>query len=208
MVVTAFLMSWNLVACGNDDNVTTEDEKNPAQFTDNQSDFNVTNNQVDGDKVVGENMDGEISHSDITHSTWGHIPEGLKEAENPKFKVGDQVIIHAAHDDDMEGSKGTIVGAYQSTVYSISYQPTTGEEMEENVKWFVREEIDPLGEKELKVGSKVIIEVAREEGMQGAEGVIDTVEDTVVYMVDYTDTEGEEVKNYQWLKESELAPAS
>lgn len=43
--------------------------------------------------------------------------------------------------------------------------------------------------------------------MKGAEGVIDTVEETVVYMVDYIDKEGDPVKNYQWLKESELSPA-
>ena len=209
LILTAALCVFSLTACGKkDENISMENSENPAQYTDNDSADNiVTNNQADGDKVVGPNMDGVESHADVSHATWGKIPEGLKEAKNPKYKIGDKVIINAAHDDDMQGSEGTIVGAYETTVYSISYVSTHDEELEENEKWFVREEIQPLGEKKLDVGSKVIIEADREEGMKGAEGVIDTVEETVVYMVDYIDKEGEPVKNYQWLKESELSPA-
>jgi hypothetical protein len=205
LVFTAILNLFLLTACGDTENVSVKNEKKPTELL-NSEDVDVTNNQVDGDKVVGDNMDGEIGHADVIHSTWGKIPEGLKEAKNPKFKVGEQVIINAAHDDDMQGSKGTIVGAYETTVYSISYESTTGEP-EENKKWFVREEIEPLGEKKIDVGSKVIIEADREEGMKGAEGVIDTVEKTNVYMVDYVNKEGQTVENYQWLKESELSPA-
>lgn len=193
-----------MAACGKEE----ETEGGPTPLTDNETaDSIVTNNQEDVDKVVGDNMDG-LDHADVTHSTWGNIPNGLKEASNPKFKVGDKVKINAAHNDSMEGSEGTIVGAYESTVFSISYDPTTGDHPEENVKWFVMEEVQGLGESKLDVGSEVIIEVGRKEGMQGAKGTIDTVEKTNVYMVDYVDTEGQEVRNYQWLKESELSPAS
>lgn len=193
-----------MAACGKEE----ETEGGPTPLTDNETaDSIVTNNQEDVDKVVGDNMDG-LDHDDVTHSTWGNIPNGLKEASNPKFKVGDKVKINAAHNDSMEGSEGTIVGAYESTVFSISYDPTTGDHPEENVKWFVMEEVQGLGESKLDVGSEVIIEVGRKEGMQGAKGTIDTVEKTNVYMVDYVDTEGQEVRNYQWLKESELSPAS
>ncbi|TQE92047.1 DUF1541 domain-containing protein [Ureibacillus sp. FSL K6-8385] len=205
LILTAFLSIFPLTACGNKDDLTTKNEKNPTEFLDSE-DVDVTNNQVDGEKVVGENMDGKEGHADVTHSTWGKIPEGLKEAKNPKFKVGDKVIINAAHDADMQGSEGTVVGAYESTVYSITYTSTTGVQ-EENKKWFVREEIEPLGEKTLNIGDRVIIEADREEGMKGAEGTIDTAEETVVYMVDYVNKDGEKVENYQWLKESELSPA-
>ena len=204
LIFTAFLSLFSLTACGDTENVSVKNEKKTTELL-NSEDVDVTNNQADGDKVLGENMDGK-GHADVTHSTWGKIPEGLKEAKNPKFKVGDKVIINAAHNDDMQGSEGTVVGAYETTVYSISYESTVGEP-EENKKWFVQEEIDSLGESKLDVGSKVIIETDREEGMQGAEGVIDTVEKTVVYMVDYVNKEGEKVENYQWLKESELSPA-
>ena len=150
-------------------------------------------------------MDGK-GHADVTHSTWGKIPEGLKEAKNPKFKVGDKVIINAAHDDDMQGSEGTVVGAYETTVYSISYKSTTMASRKKTRNGLCGKKSSPLAKK-LDVGSKVIIEADREEGMKGAEGVIDTVEETVVYMVDYVNKEGEKVENYQWLKESELSPA-
>lgn len=206
LFITAVLSIFSLSACGNDNNFSTENERDPARHL-HSDEVEVTNNQADGDKIIGDNMDGREGHADITHSTWWKIPEGLKEAKNPKFKVGDKVIINAAHNDDMQGSEGTIVGAYETTVYSISYESTDDREPKENEKWFVREEIAPLGEKKLDVGSKVIIETNREEGMLGAEGVIDTVEETVVYMVDYIDKEGQLVKNYQWLKESELSPA-
>ena len=45
------------------------------------------------------------------------------------------------------------------------------------------------------------------EGMDGATAVIDTAEQTAVYMVDYTDTEtGEKVTYHKWVTESELSP--
>jgi hypothetical protein len=43
------------------------------------------------------------------------------------------------------------------------------------------------------------------EGMKGATAEIDSAEETTVYMVDYTPTNGgEEVKNHKWVTESEL----
>lgn len=44
------------------------------------------------------------------------------------------------------------------------------------------------------------------EGMNGATAVIDSAEQTTVYMVDFTSTSGEEVKNHKWVTESELSP--
>lgn len=42
-------------------------------------------------------------------------------------------------------------------------------------------------------------------GMQGATATIDSVEDTTVYMVTYTDTETDDtVENHKWLTEEEL----
>jgi hypothetical protein len=43
--------------------------------------------------------------------------------------------------------------------------------------------------------------------MKGATAEIDSAEKTTVYMVDFTPTTGgEEVKNHQWVTESELSP--
>jgi len=44
-------------------------------------------------------------------------------------------------------------------------------------------------------------------GMKGAIAVIDSAEQTTVYMVDYTPTTGgEKVTNHKWVTESELSP--
>lgn len=45
-------------------------------------------------------------------------------------------------------------------------------------------------------------------GMEGATATIDSAEDTIVYMVTYTDTEtGETVENHKWLIGDEQIPA-
>lgn len=43
------------------------------------------------------------------------------------------------------------------------------------------------------------------EGMQGAAAIIDSAEETTVYMVDYTSATGEQVKNHKWVTEKELS---
>lgn len=198
LAIASLIAAFTLAACGVND-TTNGDTTEPGT--------NVTNNNEEMDKELGENMDGE-GHAEATHSTWGEVPEGLKEAENPKFAVGDKVIINAAHFEGMEGAEGTIAGAYDTIVYSVSYTPTTGEDYEENHKWVIHEEIDGLGEETLDQGAEVIINAEHHEGMLGATGVIDTAEKTTVYMVDFTTTdEGQEVKNHKWLKESELSAA-
>lgn len=147
------------------------------------------------------------SHKSVSESTWGELPKGIKEAENPKYPVGTKVIIHAAHDDgEMEGQEGVVVGAYDTVAYSVTYQPTNGDQEQVGYKWLVQEELKGMADAPLKVDSKVIIEANHEAGMTGAEGVIETAHDTTVYMVDYTAKDGRKVKNYQWFIESELSP--
>ena len=44
----------------------------------------------------------------------------------------------------MKGAEATIVGAYTTTAYVISYEPTTGGKRIEKHKWVIHEElIDP-----------------------------------------------------------------
>lgn len=191
LLIVAIFTSLFLVACGEND-TQNGDKTEPAS--------NATNNQEEMDKEVGDNMDG--IHEG--HSTDGAIPEGLKEAENPIFPVGTKVKILGAHFEGMEGSEGTIVGAYNTIAYSVSYEPTTDEMPQENHKWVIREEIQGYGEDALEPGSEIIIDAEHHEGMKGAQGTIDTVQETTVYMVDFTSTTGEEIKNHKWLIESEL----
>lgn len=167
----------------------------------------VTNNLESEDKQASEE---EIEYiEEHSGNSPGSIPEGLKESENPKFPVGSTAVVNASHTDGMEGAMATIKAAYDTTVYSVSYTPTNGAPFEENHKWFVEGELSGMDNNEnLGQGSEVIIDANHLEGMLGAEGVVDTAEETTVYVVDYTTALGETVTDHLWLKESELVTES
>jgi len=150
---------------------------------------------------------GEMDHSNMNHSGSGEVPEGLKEAPNPTYGIGTQAIIDSDHMAGMKGATATIVGAYDTTVYTISYTPTTGGEEVKNHKWVIHEELQNPGAPPLQPGTEVVVNADHMEGMKGATAKIDSAEQTTVYMVDFTPTTGgEEVKNHKWVTESELSP--
>ncbi|QNF30071.1 YdhK family protein [Metabacillus elymi] len=166
---------------------------------------NVPDQNTDMNSSSEENM--EMDHSKMNHSGSGEVPDGLKVAENPTYKVGSQAILETDHMEGMKGAEATIVGAYETTAYVVSYTPTTGGERVENHKWVIHEEIEDAGDETFEPGTEVIINADHMEGMQGATAVIDSAEATTVYMVNYTPTNGgEEVKNHKWVTESELSP--
>jgi len=154
------------------------------------------------DATSEEHMD----HSQMDMSSSGKVPEGLKEAENPKYPVGSKAVITDAHMPGMKGAEATIAGTYDTTVYTISYTPTTGGERVEDHKWVIHEELIDAGEAPLAPGTEVKTNAAHMEGMEGATVEIDSAEQTTVYMVDFTTTDGEEVKNHKWVTEGELSP--
>ena len=148
----------------------------------------------------------EMDHSNMDMSGSGEVPEGLKEAENPKYPVGSKAIIESDHMKGMKGAEATIVGAYDTTVYTVSYTPTTGGERVEDHKWVIHEELMDPGAEPLKPGAEAKTEAVHMEGMAGAPLEIDSAEQTTVYMVDFTTTDGEKVTNHKWVTESELSP--
>ncbi|MBN8199936.1 MULTISPECIES: YdhK family protein [Bacillaceae] len=179
-----------LTACGgNDENAGQEGTSNEESTTNNES--------------SGHSGD----HSGMDHSGSGEVPEGIKEAENPKYEVGSKVFITEGHMEGMEGAEATITGAYDTTVYTVSYTPTTGGKKVENHKWVVHEEIAEAGEEPFKEGDEVKINASHMEGMEGAAAVIDSVQKTTVYTVDFTTADGQEVKNHMWVTENELSPS-
>jgi len=149
----------------------------------------------------------EIDHSTMNHSSSGEIPATLKKAENPKFPVGSTAIITDGHMDGMKGAEATIVGAYNTTAYVISYEPTSGGKRIEKHKWVIHEELIDPQEAPLAPGTEVKTDAAHMEGMENATVRIDEAVQTTVYMVDYTSTtSGEAVKNHKWVTEEELSP--
>lgn len=172
-----------LTACGNNANLVNQPSKNQ------------------------ENANQRTDHAEMNHSASSEVPEGLKAATNPTYKVGSRAIIKDAHMEGMKGATATIVGAYDTTVYTISYTPTTGGPRVINHKWIIHEEIANHGTEPFKPGTEVTIEADHMKGMKGATATIDTAEQTTVYMVDFVPTTGgEEVKNHKWVTESELSP--
>jgi len=162
----------------------------------------------DKEEANHENMETDSSSEgsmDMNHSESDEVPKGLKVAENPTFEVGSQAIIEEGHMEGMKGAEATIVGAFNTTAYTISYTPKTGGDRITNHKWVIHEEIQDAGDQTLKQGTEVTIDAEHMEGMDGATAEIDSAEPTTVYMIDYTPTNGgEKVTNHKWVTEGEL----
>ena len=91
-----------------------------------------------------ESNQSEMDHSKMNHSGSSEVPEGLQEAKNPTYKLGSEATIKADHMKGMNGAKATIVGAYDTTVYTVSYTPTTGGEKVTNHKWVTESELSQV----------------------------------------------------------------
>ncbi len=168
----------------------------------------MSDGSMDMDNANEESMSedsGDMMNMD--HSGSGEVPDGLQEAENPTFEVGSQAIIETDHMEGMKGAEATIVGAFDTTAYALTYTPTDGGEPVENHKWVIHEELENPGDAPLEPGAEATISADHMEGMDGATATIDSAEETTVYMVDFVPTTGgEEVTNHKWVTESELSP--
>jgi hypothetical protein len=157
----------------------------------------------DKESITSNSSMGEMMHDDS-----GEIPEGVVIAENPTYQIGDSVIINSDHMTGMQGAEGTIVGAFDTTVYEVSFNPTNGDPRVTNHQWVIKEEITEARDVEepLEPGTEVTLEASHAEGMKGATATIESSEVTTVYMVDFKPTSGEEiVRNHKWVTEGELS---
>lgn len=191
-IFAVFLMA----AFGNGETQPNEDEESQSTETESSS-----------EEEMESDSESHMEHSADEMSSSGEVPEDLKEAENPTYAVGSQAIIEAEHMQGMDGAEATISGAFDTTVYTVSYTPTNGEELVEDHKWIIHEELEEPGEVPLEPGDEAVMNASHMEGMEGATATIDSAVETTVYMVDFvtTDTE-EEVHNHKWVTESELTP--
>lgn len=199
-IITIFTVLILSACAGTNEEENTETESNTEENVAN-------NNEMDMEESdTNEDMEG-MDHSGMNHSSTGEIPEGLQEADNPSYEVGSQAIIESDHMTGINGAEATNVGAYDTRVYTVSYTPTTSGEPVENHKWVIHEEIEEAGDEPFEPGTEVTLNADHMEGMNGATAVIDSAEETTVYMVDFVATDSEEeVKNHKWVTESELSP--
>lgn len=194
--ISSLLLIFLLSACASDG------KKSPNENADNESKIqkNENNSEEESDSMEG------TEHSGMNHSD-GKIPQGLTEAENPTYPVGSKVILHANHMAGMNGAEATVSGAFDTTVYSVTYTPTNGGEPVEDHKWVVHEEIENPSKESYKPGDKVVLNADHMKGMDGATATIDTAKQTTVYMVNYIDKDtGEKITNHMWVTEDELSP--
>src|SRR5699024_2646510 len=87
-----------------------------------------------------------MAYSGMSHPSSGDVPEGLEEAENKTYEAGSQAIVESDHMPCMNGTDAPIVGAYDTTVYTVTYTQTTEGEAIEDHKWVIHEEIEGAGE--------------------------------------------------------------
>lgn len=192
MGTMSLLAAFTLAACNSND-----EGMNPAE--------NDEQMEMDSSEDMNMDSDEDMDMGGMNHSSSGEVPEDLAEAENPTYEVGSQAIIETDHMEGMKGAEATIVGAYDTTAYALTYTPTTGGEPVENHKWVIHEELENPGDLTLKPGDEATIAADHMEGMDGATATIDSIEDTTVYMVDFTPTTGgEPVTNHKWVTEEEL----
>ena len=203
----AILLSSTLVlgACANtDDNEQTETTE-PATT---EETVDTEQNTDDIDLEEENDASNEDGHEEMVHDESGEIPEGLKEAENPIYPVGSEVVIENDHMPGMEGAKGEVVGVFDTTAYEVTYDDTETGETVANHKWVIHEELENPKDEPYQAGDEVVLEATHMPGMKGATATIDSAEKTNIYMVTYTDTEtGKTVENHKWMSEEELSLA-
>lgn len=168
---------------------------------------NATESPQQSEEVVQESTD---EGHEMEHDESGELPEGITEATNPTYNVGETVTLTTDHMPGMEGAEAQIVGAFDTTAYGVTYEDSETGELVENHKWVVQEELTEAKNQNepLETGEEATIEAYHMPGMEGQTATVDEVEDTTVYMVDYLPTDGgEAIQNHKWLVEDEIEPA-
>lgn len=66
-----------------------------------------------------QNEETKMDHSSMEHSSSGEVPEGLKVAENPTYKVGSKAIIKEGHMEGMKGAEAKSIVAFAPSMPSI-----------------------------------------------------------------------------------------
>lgn len=145
------------------------------------------------------------SQAEMAHQFEGSpAPETMVAAADPKFPLGGKVMMMGDHMTGMESTEATVVGAYDTTLYQVTYTPSTGGERVEDHKWVAYEEIEASKEP-ITEGDTVVLLADHMTGMEGQEAEITGIHKGIAYMVDYTDQEtGSTVTNHKWLSEEEM----
>ncbi|AXY25491.1 hypothetical protein CL176_05470 [Suicoccus acidiformans] len=144
-------------------------------------------------------------HGDMEHNRNETKPINMTEVENPKYPVGSKVIITDAHMDIMQDVEAEVSGAYDTTLYTVTYDD--GSMVMADHKWVVQEEIESANDS-YEIGDAVILKAQHMEGMEGQEAVITGKFRGPAYMVNFEPNDGSEpFTNHKWVSEIEITAA-
>ena len=148
------------------------------------------------------------AHENMDHSMFTPT-DSFTPAKNPLYPLDTQVTLLADHMPGMNGAVARISGAFDTTLYAITYTRSDTGEVIKDHRWVIHEEIAGYGALPFKAGDTVTLLPGHISGMggEGAEAEITQVVSGTAYMVDFTPKDGTEpVTNHQWVSEAELLP--
>lgn len=202
--VTLFTAVALLGACSNNDN---GQEGQQASSTAES----IEMSHMDDSGQHMEDSSGHMNHGDMEmdHNRNEDEPSDMQDASDPQYPVGDKVEVTDAHMDIMEGVTATISGAYDTTLYQVTFTPEGSDEPIEDHKWVVAEEMESDDDNEdYEEGDEVTLTADHMAGMQGQKAEITGVHEGPAYMIDFEPADGsEEFTNHKWVTEDELGPA-
>ncbi len=136
--------------------------------------------------------------------------EDFTAATKALYPVGTEVVIDTDHMPGMQGAKGVVSGAFDTTLYAVDYTDADGAAIKDH-RWVVSEEIEGGVDRGFAAGDSVTLKSAghmESLGGAGLAAVVVRVVDGPAYMVDYDPTDGTaRVENHQWVAEFELKSA-
>lgn len=151
-----------------------------------------------------------MDHGDMEmeHNRHEEEPEDMQEAQDPKYPVGEDATVTDAHMEMMDGVTATISGAYDTTLYQVTFTPENSDEAIEDHKWVVKEEISSDDDSnDYEKGDEVTLTADHMEGMQGQNAEITGIHEGPAYMINFEPNDGsKEFVNHKWVTEDELSP--
>src|SRR5699024_11235659 len=100
---------------------------------------NINNTDTEANHVTVNESDA--NQNEQTQPVSSEVPREPKPAVNPTYKVGRKAIIEANHMEGIKGAVATIVAAYSTNAYAVSFVPTTVVDKVNNHKWLIQEAI-------------------------------------------------------------------
>lgn len=210
------IIALTLAACANTDqsetsasseeNVSQTDETTSADSTSTAS-AESSSMEMDEESMAGhEDMD---SHMEMAHNRNEEAPTNMTEATNPLYPVGSKVHMTEPHMPSMGGVTAEVTGAYDTTLYTVTFTPKDSDMEMKDHKWVVAEEmVAEDGKESFENGDTVILKAEHMEGMKDQDAVVTGKQAGPAYMVSFEPNDGSEpFTNHKWMSEDELEPA-